>query len=226
MPFDNDVETNEELNQDTENIGDEQQNEQNENNVDENNNNDSSDKNKGKRERTFTQAQVSRMMTKEKNQGRNAVYNELGINPNDKKTIEQFKAFVKSLKTDEDIAKEKADEDSKAIKDAESRAFIAEAKAEALMLGIDKKYIDDAITIAKSIKKEDEDIKETLESLKERYPVWFNKQEESDDKGKRGTGNSIGSKNNQSQTEKSIGARLAANRKKSNSNKSSYWTKK
>ena len=51
-------------------------------------------------EKTFSQDQVSKMMAKEKNQGRNAVYNELGINPKDEKQIEAIKTFIESQKTD------------------------------------------------------------------------------------------------------------------------------
>ncbi len=51
---------------------------------------------KGNTGKTFTQEQVTRMMTREKNQGRNAVYRELGIDPKDTKTVNMFKAFIES----------------------------------------------------------------------------------------------------------------------------------
>lgn len=52
--------------------------------------------------KTFTQEQVNKMMTREKNQGRNAVYKELGINPKDSKSIAMVKALIDSQKTDEE----------------------------------------------------------------------------------------------------------------------------
>lgn len=93
-------------------------------------------KGSGKEGRTFTQEQVNRMMTREKNQGRNAVYKELGIDPKDSKTVTMFKAFLASQKTDEQKAQEKEAEDKAKIAEAENRALIAEAKAEAIMLGV------------------------------------------------------------------------------------------
>ena len=89
-----------------------------------------------KDEKTFNQEQVNKMMAKEKNQGRNAVYNELGINPKDEKQIEAIKAYIESQKSDTQKATEKALAEEKALKEAEDRVRIAEAKAEVMMLGI------------------------------------------------------------------------------------------
>ena len=123
--------------------------------------------------KTFTQDQVTRMMTREKNQGRNAVYKELGIDPKDKKTVSMFKAFVESQKTDEQKASEKEAENQSKVTEAEQRAQVAEAKAEAMMLGVKTQYVDDVVTLALAKMSEDSDLKTIIGEFKTKYPVWF-----------------------------------------------------
>ena len=178
-----------------------------------------------KKEKTFSQEQVNRMMAKEKNQGRNAVYNELGINPKDAKQIEAVKAYLESQKTDAQKEAEKQIAADVAIKEAEERAKLAEAKAEAMMLGIKPQFVEDAVTLALS-KSDDRDIKSILSEFKTKYPVWFEDEEGAKSKG---TGSSLkGTQANKSNDENNkpqgIGARLAAQRKGAKS-KTSYWSK-
>lgn len=180
--------------------------------------------------KTFTQDQVNRMMTREKNQGRNAVYKELGIDPKDSKTINMFKAFIESQKTDEQKASEKEAENQSKVTEAEKRAQVAEAKAEAMMLGVKSQYVDDIVTLALAKMTEDSDLKTIIGEFKTKYPIWFGESSEEDennnkDKGKtgqKGTGSSVKtSKEDKGKEEKGLGARLAAQRK--TSKKSSYW---
>lgn len=178
-----------------------------------------------KKEKTFTQEQVNRMMAKEKNQGRNAVYNELGINPKDTKQIESLKAYLESQKTDVQKEAEKQLAADAAIKEAEERAKIAEAKAEAMMLGIKSQFVDDAVTLALS-KSDDREIKSVLAEFKTKYPVWFEDEEGNKPKG---TGSSLkgtqGKKgNDENNKPQGIGARLAAQRKGTKP-KTSFWSK-
>lgn len=193
--------------------------------------NDSGDEESGssKEEKTFTQAQVNRMMTKEKNQGRNSVYNELGIKPGDKKTLAMIKSFIESQKTDEQKAAEAEQNSNKELEEANRKVVIAEAKAEAMMLGIKKQYVEDAVTLVISkIENEETDAKTALGELKSKYPVWFEKDDDKNSTGKKGTGSSVktkgGTGSKQGSEEQSLGARLAAKRK--SSSKSSYWGKK
>ena len=180
--------------------------------------------------KTFTQDQVNRMMTREKNQGRNAVYKELGIDPKDSKTINMFKAFIESQKTDEQKASEKEAENQSKVTEAEKRAQVAEAKAEAMMLGVKSQYVDDIVTLALAKMTEDSDLKTIIGEFKTKYPVWFGESSEEDEKnnkdkgktGQKGTGSSVKtSKEDKGKEEKGLGARLAAQRK--TSKKSSYW---
>lgn len=190
------------------------------------------DKSKGSEGKTFTQEQVNRMMTREKNQGRNAVYKELGIDPNDQKAVAQFKEYIVNQKTEEQKAAEQKAEESAKQAENERRIVVAEAKAEAMMMGVKKQFVEDAVALALSKMTDDNDIKTILGELKTKYPVWFGEDadddKEEDKKGKtgqKGTGSSVkgvdkGTK--KGEEGKSLGARLAAQRK-SNSNKASYW---
>lgn len=183
---------------------------------------------KGSAGKTFTQDQVSRMMTREKNQGRNAVYKELGIDPKDSKAIAMVKALIDSQKTDEQKAAEKETENQNKVNEAEQRAQVAEAKAEAMMLGVKSQYVDDVVTLALAKMTDDSDLKTIIGEFKTKYPIWFG--ESSDDgkdkgkAGKKGTGSSVKNSDNEKKGEenKGLGARLAAQRKSGNK-KSSYW---
>ena len=185
---------------------------------------------KGNTGKTFTQDQVNRMMTREKNQGRNAALKELGIDPKDNKAIAMVKAMIDSQKTEEQKAAEKESENQTKMNEAEQRAQVAEAKAEAMMLGVKTQYVDDVVTLALAKMTEDSDLKTIIGEFKTKYPVWFGESED-DNKGKekgkvgqRGTGSSVktSKEDKGGKEEKGIGARLAAQRK-SGGKKSSYW---
>lgn len=182
--------------------------------------------------KTFTQEQVNRMMTKEKKQGRNAAFNELGIDQKDTKAIEQFKAYAASLKTDKQKREEEDAEAKQKLVDAQNRATVAEAKAEAMTLGIKPQFVEDAVTLVFSKLTEDTDLKTLVGELKTKYPVWFGITEEDDEDGKdtskqktgqRGTGSSVKKEQGNKDGKKGLGARLAAQRNSINNKKSSYW---
>lgn len=189
---------------------------------------------KGTGAKTFTQEQVTKMMTKEKNQGRAAALKELGIDPKDKKAIAMVKALIDSQKSDEQRQAEKDAEAQSKQAEAEQRALVAEAKAEAMMIGIKSQYVEDAVTLALGKMTEDADLKTILGEFKTKYPIWFdNGGDEDDDKdggkktGQKGTGSSIknGDKGKKGDEQKGLGARLAAQRK-SGAAKKSYWGNK
>jgi len=180
-------------------------------------------------EKTFTQAEVNRMMTREKHQGVNSVYNELGIKPGDKKALAAVKEYLASQKSEEQKALEAEAAKVQEIADAEQRATMAEAKAEAMMIGVQAQFVDDAVTLAlaKVAAEDGTDIKTALGELKTKYPVWFSStgDEDRDDKskvGQKGTGSSVkSSEKDKGNDGKSLGARLAA--KKKGTGKSTYW---
>lgn len=197
--------------------------------------------------KTFTQEQVNKMMAREKHQGANSVYKELGIDPKDTKAIGLVKALIASQKTDE----QKAAEQSKALVEAQNKAALSEAKAEAMMMGVQPQFVEDAVTLAMAkMKNEDSsDIKTVLGELKTKYPVWFGKAagQDDDDKkdsksgakdkdkdkakdekktvGQRGTGSTVKTNTSKEEKEeKSLGARLAAKRRSQNQHKS-LWSR-
>lgn len=187
--------------------------------------------NNGKSEKTFTQDYVNRLMTREKKQGANSVYNELGIKPGDKKSIDAIKKFLESQKTDAEKEAERINMENSALAEANHKLALAEAKAEAMQLGVQAQFVDDAVTLAlgKVANEDGTDIKTALGELKTKYPVWFeNPSDEKNDKsktGQRGTGSSVKSgQKDKGDDNKNLGARLAANRKSSTSKKS-YWSK-
>lgn len=206
------------------NIEDEAGEEQDDAQDNSNNSNESTPKQSTKKEKTFSQAQVTKMMTKEKNQGRNAVYKELGINPKDEKQIALVKALIESQTTDADRLKTANSE----LNEANERARLAEAKAEAMMLGIKSQFVEDAVTLVLAKADDTTDIKTALGELKTKYPVWFGDEDEEDDEtsvGKKGTGSSIKISSKGAKGKggiENLGQKLAAQRKTS-TNKNSYW---
>lgn len=180
--------------------------------------------------KTFSQSQVTRMMTREKKQGRDAAYREMGIDPKDKKMVSMFKAFIESQKSDDQKAAEAENQRNEELDKANQRALLAEAKAEAMMAGVKKQYVDDAVSLAMSKMNDDNDLASIFEEFKTKYSIWFGKSEEDDEdagkkKGQRGTGSTVKS-NGEGKVGKSkvsLGERLAAQRKAS-TNKKSFWS--
>lgn len=177
-------------------------------------------------EKTFTQHQVNAMMAKEKKQGKAAAYAELGIDPSDSKTVAMFKAFVEAQKTSEQKQAEAASKQQALIVDAERRATLAEAKAEALQSGVNPDYVDDCVTVAISKIKDGVTLSDALKELKDKYPIWFGSSDNSANgkTGQKGTGASISKMGSTagSNGESSLAAKLAA-AKKAGTAKSSFW---
>lgn len=188
--------------------------------------------NNDKTEKVFTQKQVSSMMSKEKKQGRDAALRDLGIDPSNETMVNLIKQLISNLKPEGQVAAEQAAANKTAIDEANNKAMIAETKAEIMMAGINKDFVDDATTLALSKVNETTDLKTVIDELKEKYPIWFDdegeSQTDSQKKSKvnvKGTGSSIkGAKNNNSGTNnKSLGERLATQRRASLKNQKSFW---
>lgn len=195
----------------------------------------STTKNNSTTSKTFSQEQVTAMMAKEKKQGRASVYKELGINPDDSNMVSMFKSFIESQKTEEQKQQEQAATNAAKYAEIESRAKIAEAKVDAMQLGVLPQYVDDVVTLVLAKQSEDADIKTEVSQLKSKYPFWFGGQPSGEatktstdsSTGQKGTGSSVktGSKAASSGEEKGLGSRLAAQRRGNTSNSSkSYWS--
>lgn len=178
--------------------------------------------------KTFTQEEVNAMMAKEKNQGRRSVYSELGFkNEKDAKSaITNYQKFLKSQKSEEELAAENLKNEQTAKSEAEERASKAEAKVQALISGVKPDCLDDVITIAMSKKTDGVEFNAVLKEIKTKYPTLFTDSKDGKDEdgngdgkdgkkpGEKGTGGNV--KNNAGKKDDgklSLGARLAAQRK-------------
>lgn len=191
---------------------------------DESNKPDSSSDNSASGDKTFTQDDVTRMMAKEKKQGRSSAFNELGIDPSNKKMVEAAKAFFSKLSGGDSVDDDASDvvDDGKAA-ELESELVVANAKVAAMKQGVNPQYVDDVVTLISARMKQDESVKldTAIGELKKKYPSWFVVEQNSKNVGKFGTGSSV-SANSGKSGDNSLGKRLAAQRKVS-SNKKSYW---
>lgn len=185
----------------------------------------------GSGEKTFTQKQVSSMMAKEKKQGREAAYREMGIDPNDTKMVNMFKAFVDSQKTDEEKQQQQNAENATKIAEAEHRAQVAEAKAEAMKAGAKPEFVDDIVALAMTKVDDNTDVNSVIGDLKTKYPMWFGEEESDEGKatGKKGTGSSVGGSGTGSGKggEQNLGQRLAASRQQAKTGgkeRKSFWS--
>ncbi len=197
------------------------------------NDNDAGNNNAGGQEgnqnqgKMFSQEDVSRMMAREKQQGRNAMLNELGVSPDDANAIALIKAFM----TAQGAANDEGDDSQKLSAELEAanrRAQMAEYKADAMKAGVKAQYVDDAVELAVARMSDDNtDFNAILNELKSKYAIWFEVDDSDDDStGKRGTGSSIGAGKNSGKgdsDDNSLGKRLASLRR-TGGKKSSYFS--
>jgi len=179
--------------------------------------------------KSFSQDEVNRMMAKEKQQGRNSVFNELGINPDDSETMELIKALiaVKSNSGSNNSGDNTAQNNNADFEAAKERAVIAELKLDAIKAGVSPQYVDDAVDLALArFTGDNDDINTILSELKPKYPIWFNDSDDSENNaGKKGTGSSLSSNKNgggKNNEQVGIGKRLAGLRKPTQQRKSYF----
>lgn len=173
---------------------------------------DSSSQNNEPKAKSFSEDEVSKKLSAKEAE----VYKTLGLNPNDKESVEEFKKFMESKKSDSEKEVEKKVSEMQEAKENETRILIAETKAEVMVAGVQAQFVDDAVTLILANKKPDDDIKTIVSSFKKKYPAWFDK-ESSDE----GTGRTPGaSKKDGEKKVEGIGKRLAARKAPK---KSSYF---
>lgn len=173
------------------------------------------DKSGGKKSgKTFTQEQVNRMMAREKNQGRNAALNELGIDPKDSKMVKMIQAFIASQKQEENESIKDDSETQQKLQEAADRALKAECKAEAMALGAKREFVDDIVTLVMAKYEEGAEVNTLIGEVKTKYKNFFEseKEEEDNSTGKKGTGSTIKRGKENKEEPKGLGTRLAAQR--------------
>lgn len=149
------------------------------------------DDSKDKGEKTFTQKDVSAMMTKEKNEGRQSVLNALGVEKVEdaKAALDFFKKFNETFngeKSPEEIQKALEGDKSK----AEERALAAENKLACIMAGVNRDSVEDVLAIASPKITEDKDLAKVIEEMKSqaKYSSFFSEEGDKD----KGTGSDVG----------------------------------
>ena len=140
-------------------------------------NNGAQNQNGSQGERTFTQEEVSRMMTREKQQGKQSVLNALGFKTEDeaKSAFNLLKALQDSQKSEADKKEEEKNTAIQGKTDAEKRAKLAEAKLSCVVSGVDKDCVDDVLVIAMSKVSDDKTLDDVLSDMKKdaRYSSFF-----------------------------------------------------
>lgn len=173
-------------------------------------------------DKTFTQEEVNAIAAKEKKQGINSVYSQLGF-----ESAEQAQEMIKKWREDDDKKKtdlERAQSENSALqKDrdaAVNKAQMLERKMQAIELGAQADNAEDIVVLAASKVTDDKDFAKALEEVKTAYPAMFGKSEQ----GKGGTGGAGNPPRDHGNSgESSIGKRLAEQRK-TNVPKQSYFS--
>jgi len=173
-------------------------------------------------DKTFTQDEVNAIAAKEKKQGINSVYTQLGF-----ESAEQAQEMIKKWREDDDKKKtdlEKAQSENSTLqKDrdaAVNKAQMLERKMEAIKLGAQANNVDDIVVLATSKVTDDKDFAAALEEVKTAYPALFGQA----DQNKGGTGSAGNPPRGTGGSEESgIGKRLAEQRK-TNVPKTNYFS--
>lgn len=169
-------------------------------------------------EKTFTQTEVTAMLSNEKHQGKNAMLNLFGLkNEKEAKTAAAaFKAWKDSQLTDEQKQQQAQD----TATEADQRAQAAENKLACVIAGVNKDSLEDALAIALLKVTDDKNIDAVLTEMKaqDRYKGFFG-----EDTNSHGTGSDMGHRSNSSNSKENIGTRLASNVVQARTAKSSYF---
>ena len=130
-----------------------------------------------KDEKTFTQEQVSRMMAREKSEGKKSVLKSLGFTDEDeaKKAINLFKAMMDSQKTDKEKSEEELEKKEQELSEYKIKAEEAENKLLCLQNGVDKDAVDDVLAIAKLKVTDAKSLSKVLSEMKKdaKYSAFF-----------------------------------------------------
>lgn len=179
-----------------------------------NSNNDNTDLNNQNQDqgKTFTQAEVNRMMKAEKESGRRSILKELGVEDvkGTKEALEKYQKYLDSQKSDLEKANENLNETQAKLTYAENRANKAEFCLKAIAeFEANPKSVDDLVAIAMTKVTDDKDIATVLKEMKENeaYNGFFTKSSSSS--GSSGTGNPLPKGKSNSNGSESYGARLA-----------------
>lgn len=173
-------------------------------------------------EKTFTQAQVNRMMSKEKKEGKASMLKSLGFKSEAeaKKAMKMLQMLNEAQQSEEE---KKKDLEAKSS-EAEKRAQAAENKLACLSAGVSKDSLDDALAIALLKVTEEKDLDTVLAEMKKqaKYSGFFKSDEEEKEKDK-GTGSNPGHSGKKDDKKGDYGTRLAEKSKSAGAKKKTYF---
>lgn len=174
--------------------------------------NEGSGENNGSSEqpKTFTQEEVTALLAKEKQQGKNSVLRALGL-----KSVEEAKTALESAKnksnadkTAEEQAAEALNLEKTARTTAEANLLAANRKIAVMQAGFNPQFVDDVVAVASGKVTEDKDFDAVIEEMKKTHQFYLAVAPKEEDK--KGTGGSAaGYKKDQGKSGESYGAQLA-----------------
>jgi len=185
-----------------------------------NNGNNPKDQTDNSGEKTFTQAQVSAMMAKEKNEGKKSMLKSLGFNTEEeaKDAFKLLKALKDSQKSAEDIVNEDKEKLQKDLDEANKKAKEMESKVACLENGVDTSSVNDVLAIAASKVTDNKSLSDVIKEMKKdnKYSSFFTSS--------KGTGSNPGHSNSSDNSTGEYGKKLAERNKPSNKEtKTSYF---
>lgn len=131
---------------------------------------DSKDTTQATEEKTFTQAEVDKMI---KDRLAREKKNQLP-----KEELEAYKAWKESQKTEEEKKNEALSNAEKARIAAEEKAAALEAKVTALSKGVKSDSVDDVVILAKALVTDEVTIEQAIDKVLEKYPSFKGEQQE------------------------------------------------
>lgn len=138
---------------------------------------DEPDNDGGKSDKTFTQAEVTAMMTREKKEGRRALLNQLGFKTEGeaKQAVALYTTLLESQKSEDQKKLDAAAKLGDAKADAEQRAEAAENKLSCVMAGVNNDSLEDVLAIAKTKVTDEKNLDQVLVEMKkeQRYVNFF-----------------------------------------------------
>lgn len=122
--------------------------------------------------KVFTQEEVSRMMAKEKREGKLSVLKELGVEDvkNAKEGLKKYQEYLDSQKTEAEKAQAEVQRLAEEKAELERKAQLADIQVSALKNGIKADFLDDAIILAQNKKTDAMTYDDIFNELKQSYP--------------------------------------------------------
>lgn len=122
--------------------------------------------------KVFTQEEVSRMMAKEKREGKLSVLKELGVEDvkNAKEGLKKYQEYLDSQKTEAEKAQAEVQRLAEEKAELERKVQLADIQVSALKNGIKADFLDDAIILAQNKKTDAMSYDDIFNELKQSYP--------------------------------------------------------